>query len=125
MHTQPSAAPGRAKLTQLCWAPPVATLVEHYTGCAQSCEEVLHAAGNFNWADVAEDPLEVLSEHFDIEAEAPWLEIDMRNVFAQLTEDANQPLRDYYFWGLEIALPDEEEPGKLFWESAQTSDDVS
>lgn len=76
MHTQPSAAPGRAKLTQLCWAPPVATLVEHYTGCAHSCEEVLHAAGNFNWADVAEDPLEVLSEHFDIEAEAPWLDSD-------------------------------------------------
>jgi len=57
--------------------------------------------------------------------EAPWLEIDMRDAFEQLTEDANQPLRDYYFWGIELQLPDDEESGKLFWESAQTSDDVS
>ena len=57
--------------------------------------------------------------------EAPWLEIDMRDLFDQLSVNNTQPLRDYYFWGLEIALPDEEEPGKLFWESAQTSDDVS
>lgn len=56
--------------------------------------------------------------------EAPWLEIDMRDAFDQLTEEANQPLRDYYFWGLEISLPDDEAYGKLFWESALTSDDA-
>ena len=46
MHTQPHAAPSGNKLTQLCWVPPVATLVEHYTGRAMTCEEVLRAAGN-------------------------------------------------------------------------------
>jgi len=55
--------------------------------------------------------------------EQPWLEVDMRNVLEDLGEDA--PLRDYYFWGMEVTLPSEEAHGKLFWESAQTSDDVS
>jgi len=53
----------------------------------------------------------------------PWLEIDMLDVLEQLGEDA--PLRDYYFWGIELTLPQEEAYGKLFWESAETSDDAS
>ena len=77
MHTQPHAAPSGNKLTQLCWVPPVATIVEHLTGRAMTCEEVLRAAGNHSWADVAEDPLEVLSEHFDIEAGAAWLDVPL------------------------------------------------
>ena len=78
--------------------------------------------------DVPERCLDGFDRHCGTEqenTEAPWLEIDMIDAFEQLTEDANQPLRDYYFWGLELQLPDDEESGKLFWESAQTSDDVS
>ena len=55
--------------------------------------------------------------------EAPWLEVDMRDAFSQLTEDPNQPLRDYYFWGLELSLPSDEQPGELFWKSAQSDED--
>jgi len=55
--------------------------------------------------------------------EAPWLEVDMRDAFSQLTEDPNQPLRDYYFWGLELSLPQDEQPGELFWKSAQSDED--
>jgi len=47
----------------------------------------------------------------------------MRDAFSQLTEDPNQPLRDYYFWGLELSLPQDEQPGELFWKSAQSDED--
>lgn len=53
--------------------------------------------------------------------EQPWLEVDMRDVLEDLGEDA--PLRDFYFWGLELQLPDEEQPGELFWKSAQSDED--
>jgi hypothetical protein len=78
--------------------------------------------------DVPERCLDGFDRHCGTEqenTEAPWLEVDMRDAFEQLTEDANQPLRDYSFWGIELQLPSDEESGKLFWESAQTSDDVS
>jgi hypothetical protein len=55
--------------------------------------------------------------------ESPWLEIDMVDAFEQLTEDPNQPLRDYYFWGLAITLPDEEQFARLFWASANSNED--
>lgn len=53
----------------------------------------------------------------------PWLEIDMVDVLERLSEDA--PLRDYYYWGMELTFAREEAFQKLFWESAQTSDDAS
>lgn len=78
MPSQPAlrmlAHPGEAakprKLKNLCWVPPVATVVAHYTGREHSCDEVLERCGVHE--DTAEDTLEMLSLHWGIECEAAY-----------------------------------------------------
>ena len=49
-------------------------------------------------------------------ARAPWMELDMRDLYDVLGADA--PLRDYYFFGLDVTLPSDPELGRLFFASA-------
>ena len=73
MLSQPASSAGRVKLLQMCWVPPVCTLVEHYRGITLTCADVLSTIGNVGAArDEAEDPLDVLAEHYALESVAAW-----------------------------------------------------
>lgn len=73
MLNQPTSSAGRRKLLQMCWVPPVCTLVEHYSGITLTCADVLVSVGNGGGArDEAEDPIDVLAEHFGLNAIAGW-----------------------------------------------------
>lgn len=73
MYSQPARGLQRQKLKNLCWVPPVATVVEHYTGERLSCEDVLRAVG-MTGKDEAEDPLELLSEHWNIDCGSAFVD---------------------------------------------------
>lgn len=79
MHSQPIRGLRRGlrrqKLKNLCWVPPVATVVEHYTGQCLTCDDVLRALGKDDGRDEAEDPLEMLSDHWGIECESAFVDI--------------------------------------------------
>lgn len=78
MHSQPTRGlrrgQRRQKLKNLCWVPPVATVVEHYTGQSLTCDEVLRTLGKDDGRDEAEDPLEMLSDHWGIECGSAYVE---------------------------------------------------
>ena len=85
MHSQPSLsmrsshAPEsrkKRKLSNLCWVPPVSTLVAHYTGRELSCDDVLQMAQPERRVDEAEDPLEVLQTHWGIDCTRPFVDGD-------------------------------------------------
>lgn len=86
MHSQPRArssvhsgstvsrgAQHKTKLHNLCWVPPVATIVEHYTGERLSCESVLTKV-DASGLDDSQDPLEVLEEHWGIPSRSPYID---------------------------------------------------
>lgn len=95
---------------------------EHWAACSERMK-TNGAVLPCRTGDTPERCLDGFDRHCDTvesNTESPWLEIDMVDVLERLGEDA--PLRDYYFFGLELALPSDEETGKLFWESAQSNE---
>ena len=74
MRSQPTRGLRRQKLKNLCWVPPVATVVEHYTGQSLTCDKVLRTVGKTDGTDEAADPLEMLSDHWGIECGSAYVD---------------------------------------------------
>ena len=71
MHAQPafthSGSSKRQKLLNLCWVPPIATVVQHYTGAGITCDQVLRTTVGDEVQDEAQDSIEMLLQHWDID----------------------------------------------------------